>query len=102
MIAPLSFATLFAALPSPQGRALPRFAPPGGGGLTPLASQGAQRPRRLGRKGEGVTLAKFATGVQARRVSPSPRFSKLAALVKRTGPPPPGGRGRRPVVEDDE
>ena len=30
----------------------------------------------------------------ALRVSPSPRFSKLAALVKRNGPPPPRGRGR--------
>src|SRR5215510_6593796 len=59
----------------------------GGGGLSPLASQGAQRPRRLGRKGEGVTL-----GVLAARVTPSPSFSKLATLVKRKSPPPPRGR----------
>src|SRR5258708_22521709 len=70
--------------------------PVGGGGLSALAPEGAKRLRRLGRKGEGVPLARSATVFGALRaaVTPSPGFSKLATLAKRSRPPPPGGRGR--------
>src|SRR5689334_19428761 len=69
--------------------------PLGGGGLAPLAPQGAQRPRRLGHKGEGVTaVAGTPTKVVLeRRATPSPCFSRLAPLAKRNSPPPPRGRG---------
>src|SRR5262245_34421831 len=68
--------------------------PLGGGGLSPLASQRAERPRRLGRKGEGVALAKSTTsfGAPPERVSPSPRFSKLASSLRET-PSPTRGEG---------
>src|SRR5260370_38902839 len=81
-------------------RSRKRPLPPGGGGLSALAPQGAKRPRRLGREGEGATGAacKPAPLPPSARVSPSPRFSKLAALVKRNGPPPP--RGRRAARSD--
>ena len=65
-----------------------------------LAPEGAKRLRRLGRKGEGVTATARAPNpiMLMARVTPSPRFSNLATLAKRNGPPPPRGRGR-PRVE---
>ena len=78
---------------SPDAKTWKRDAPLplGGGGLRLLASVAS-----LEAKGEGVTLAASALrlGVLSAAVTPSPRFSKLAALVKRNGPPPPRGRGR--------
>src|SRR5260370_23102374 len=76
-------------------RSRKRPLPPGGGGLSALAPQGAKRPRRLGREGEGGTGAacKPAPLPHSPTASPSPRFSNLATLVKRDGPPPPTGSG---------
>ena len=50
--------------------------PLGGGGLRLLASVAS-----LEAKGEGVTLASFATVVLTPRVTPLPRFSKFATLT---------------------
>src|SRR5690349_20445135 len=74
------------ALRAPTRPALPLGGTLGGGGLLPLPSQGAQRPRRLGQKGEGVTLS-----AKTPPVTPSPCLSKFAALTKRNSPPPPRG-----------
>jgi hypothetical protein len=56
---------------------------PIGRGLSALASQGAERPRRLGRKGEGLWPLR-------RGRNPSPFASKLAPLAKRQSPLPMG------------
>src|SRR5207247_7741167 len=59
--------------------------PPWWGRASPLSELAS-----LEAKGEGVTLAAaFGTGVLPARVTPSPRFSNLATLAKRNGPPPP-------------
>ena len=76
------------ALEVDQRRCRKRPLHPGGGGRFSLASKAS-----LGKPGEGDTLAPAAP--LPATVSPSTRFSKFALLIKRSGPPPPGGRGRR-------